>query len=128
MHSRRALCSNHIPWTIIGIVYVICPLILLYIRILLARENKRRDAEPVDDKYDDVYIEVVLPDGTRTERRVDKVRSRAASGWLVTHHMSAVGILGLDRYSESRLQICTITDRHGCNGTWLLLMLSDSSR
>ena len=97
------------PWTIIGIVYVICPLILLYIRFLLARENKRRDAEPVDEKYDDIYIEVVLPDGTRTERRVDKVRSRAAFGCAAAHHtVSVIGILGLDRHSESRLQICTI--------------------
>ncbi len=53
---------------------MICPMILLLIRVLLARENRKRDAEPVDDKYDDLYIEVVLPDGTRTERRVDKVR------------------------------------------------------
>ena len=37
---------------------------MLLIRFLLARENKKRDAEPADDKYDDVYIEVVLPDGT----------------------------------------------------------------
>ena len=42
---------------------------------MLQRENKRRDAEPVDETYADVYIEVVLPDGTRTERKVDKVRS-----------------------------------------------------
>ncbi|EJF61405.1 MFS general substrate transporter [Dichomitus squalens LYAD-421 SS1] len=63
---------NHVPWIIIGISYVICPLLLLVIRALLARENKKRDAEPVDDKYEDFYIEVVLPDGTRTERRVDK--------------------------------------------------------
>ncbi len=66
--------SNHIPWTIIGIAYVICPLLMLYIRWLLKRENKRRDAEPVDEKYEEVYITIVLPDGTRTERRVDKVR------------------------------------------------------
>ncbi|PIL25692.1 MFS general substrate transporter [Ganoderma sinense ZZ0214-1] len=72
MWQAKYTPRNHVPWTIIGIVYVICPLILLYIRFLLARENKRRDAEPVDEKYDDVYIEVVLPDGTRTERRVDK--------------------------------------------------------
>ena len=63
------------PWTIVGITYVICPLLLLLIRVLLARENRKRDAEPADDKYDDLYIEVVLPDGTRTQRRVDKVRS-----------------------------------------------------
>ncbi|KAM5541010.1 hypothetical protein V8D89_005321 [Ganoderma adspersum] len=72
MWQAKYVPRNHVPWTIIGIVYVICPLLLLYIRSLLARENKRRDAEPVDEKYDDVYIEVVLPDGTRTERRVDK--------------------------------------------------------
>ncbi|EIW56362.1 MFS general substrate transporter [Trametes versicolor FP-101664 SS1] len=63
---------NHIPWTIIGICYVICPILMLLIRVLLLRENKKRDAEPRDDTYDDVYIEVVLPDGTRTEKRVDK--------------------------------------------------------
>lgn len=69
------MCSNHIPWTIIGICYVICPILMLLIRVLLLRENKKRDAEPRDDTYDDVYIEVVLPDGTRAEKRVDKVRS-----------------------------------------------------
>ena len=67
-----ARCRNHVPWTIIGICYAICPCILLLIRFMLARENKLRDAEPADDKYEDVYIEVVLPDGTRTERKVDK--------------------------------------------------------
>ena len=68
------VASNHIPWIIIGICYVICPVLLIAIRYMLARENRKRDAEPVDEKYDDVYIEVVLPDWTRTERRVDKVR------------------------------------------------------
>ncbi|KAI0651041.1 MFS general substrate transporter [Trametes meyenii] len=63
---------NHVPWIIIGVCYVICPLLMLLIRVLLVRENRKRDAEPVSDKYEDVYIEVVLPDGTRTERRVDK--------------------------------------------------------
>ncbi|KAI0937981.1 hypothetical protein AcV7_003300 [Taiwanofungus camphoratus] len=41
-------------------------------RFILARENKRRDAEPPDTTYDDVYIEVVLPDGKRVERKVEK--------------------------------------------------------
>ncbi|KAI8996298.1 MFS general substrate transporter [Trametes punicea] len=72
MWQTRYKPRNHVPWTIIGICYVVCPVLLLIIRFLLARENRRRDAEPADDKYDDVYIEVVLPDGTRTERRVDK--------------------------------------------------------
>lgn len=54
---------------------------MLLIRVLLLRENKKRDAEPRDDTYDDVYIEVVLPDGTRTEKRVDKVRSLFSIDW-----------------------------------------------
>ena len=64
------------PWTIIGVCYVVCPLLLLLIRALLARENARRDREPPDDTYDDVWLEVVLPgpdgDGKRVRRRVDK--------------------------------------------------------
>ncbi|KZT03213.1 MFS general substrate transporter [Laetiporus sulphureus 93-53] len=63
---------NHVPWTIIGICYVCCMALLLIIRFVLARENKRRDAEPPDTTYDDVYIEVVLPDGKRVERKVEK--------------------------------------------------------
>ena len=49
-----------------------CMTLLLSIRILLARENRRRDAEPRDMTYDDVYVEVTLPDGTRVERKVEK--------------------------------------------------------
>lgn len=46
--------------------------LLLTIRILLARENRLRDAEPRDTTYDDVYVEVALADGTRVERKVEK--------------------------------------------------------
>lgn len=35
--------------------------------------------EPRDDTYDDVYIEVVVSDGERVERKVDKVRSLIGS-------------------------------------------------
>jgi MFS transporter, ACS family, allantoate permease len=45
---------------------------MLLIRTLLARENRRRDVEPPDDTYDDVWIEVDLGDGKRAKRRVDK--------------------------------------------------------
>ena len=38
----------------------------------VGRENRRRDAEPRDTTYDDVYVEVKLPDGTRVERKVEK--------------------------------------------------------
>ncbi|KZT19109.1 MFS general substrate transporter [Neolentinus lepideus HHB14362 ss-1] len=63
---------NHVPWIIIGICYVICPTLLLVIRWVLARENKRRDAEPRDETYDEVYIESVDEKGNVVETKVDK--------------------------------------------------------
>ncbi|CCM05278.1 uncharacterized protein FIBRA_07490 [Fibroporia radiculosa] len=72
MWQAQYVPRNHVPWTIIGICYVCCMILFLIIRLLLARENKRRDAEPPDTTYDDVYIEVVLPDGKRVERKVEK--------------------------------------------------------
>ncbi|KAH9942119.1 MFS general substrate transporter [Amylocystis lapponica] len=61
-----------VPWTIIGICYVVCPLILLTIRRILSAENRRRDAEPLDETYDNVYIEVATPDGKSVRRKVGK--------------------------------------------------------
>lgn len=63
---------NHVPWIIIAICYTVCPILMLIIRRLLARENARRDAEPADDTYDNIYVEVVLPDGKRVDRKVAK--------------------------------------------------------
>jgi ACS family allantoate permease-like MFS transporter len=65
---------NHIPWIIIGICYLCCMGLLLAIRYVLASENRRRDNEPVDDTYDDVYIERVGKDGEVEKVKVDKVR------------------------------------------------------
>jgi hypothetical protein len=46
-------------------------LLLLVIRYILSSENKRRDNEPVDNIYDDVYIE--KHKAGQTERvKVDK--------------------------------------------------------
>ncbi|CAE6479634.1 unnamed protein product [Rhizoctonia solani] len=63
---------NRVPWAVIAICYVLCPLTLLTLRFLLARENKKRDAEPREDETGDAYIEQVLEDGTKIERRIDK--------------------------------------------------------
>ncbi|CEL62099.1 putative transporter PB10D8,01 OS=Schizosaccharomyces pombe (strain 972 / ATCC 24843) GN=SPBPB10D8.01 PE=3 SV=1 [Rhizoctonia solani AG-1 IB] len=71
---------NRVPWTVITICYVLCPLTLLSLRFLLARENKRRDAEPKEDNSGDTYIEETLADGTRVERKVDKVRFHISGG------------------------------------------------
>ncbi|GAW03134.1 MFS general substrate transporter [Lentinula edodes] len=64
---------NHVPWTIIGICYGICMLLLLAIRSYLHRQNKLREVEPYDDQYDNVYIGRLLnEDGTRDEIKVEK--------------------------------------------------------
>jgi ACS family allantoate permease-like MFS transporter len=42
--------------------------------VLLARENKRRDAEPPDYSYDNVYVTTIEDEGKRVEVKVSKVR------------------------------------------------------
>ncbi|KAJ7871731.1 MFS general substrate transporter [Mycena leptocephala] len=66
---------NHVPWTVIGICYACCMVLVLAIRFLLIAENKRRDAEPTrDGGYDDVYVERPAGGGSgRMEKvKVDK--------------------------------------------------------
>ena len=53
-----------------------CIVLLFSIRVLLARENKRRDAEPPDDSYDNVYIAKIGEKGNRVEVKVSKVGIR----------------------------------------------------
>ncbi|TCD67482.1 hypothetical protein EIP91_012343 [Steccherinum ochraceum] len=72
MWQEKYKPRNHVPWIIIGVCYVVCPIILYVIRLLLARENKKRDQEPPDETYDDVYIEVMTEDGKRVQKKVDK--------------------------------------------------------
>jgi len=48
--------------------------LLFSIRVLLARENKRRDAEPPDYTFDDVYVVTTDKDGNDAEVKVPKVR------------------------------------------------------
>ena len=56
---------------------------MLIIRALLARENRRRDAEPADETYDDVYIEVVTPEGKTVEKKVSKVSLFLLVSWFL---------------------------------------------
>ena len=72
----HAVSSNHIPWIIIGVCVVSCMALLYSIRVLLARENKRRDAEPRDDSYDNVYVARIDEKGNRVEVKVSKVGIR----------------------------------------------------
>ncbi|KAG5654320.1 hypothetical protein H0H81_004739 [Sphagnurus paluster] len=63
---------NHVPWIIIGVCFTLCIVLMLTIRWYLARENKRRDNEPVrDDNYDNVYVEQMV-DGVMQKIKVDK--------------------------------------------------------
>ena len=71
--TTDTVSSDHVPWTIIGLSFVSCMLLLFSIRVLLARENKRRDAEPRDDAFDDVTVEDTDEDGNQTEIKVSKV-------------------------------------------------------
>ncbi|KAL4071662.1 major facilitator superfamily domain-containing protein [Scleroderma yunnanense] len=62
---------NHIPWAVIAACNVVCPIILLVIRSLLDRENRRRDAEP-SDEVEEYYIEKTTEDGKVIKVKVDK--------------------------------------------------------
>jgi MFS transporter, ACS family, allantoate permease len=61
-----------VPWAIILVCYTICPLLMLLQRYILAKENKRRDQEPHDNSYDDVWVKVTDNDGNVVEKKVDK--------------------------------------------------------
>ncbi|KAG0692259.1 MFS general substrate transporter [Suillus ampliporus] len=63
---------NRVPWVVIGICHIVCSILLLTIRFILSRENKMRDAEPVANDFEEVYIEQVTADGKRIEVKVDK--------------------------------------------------------
>ena len=56
---------------------------------MLRAENKKRDQEPPDDTYDDVWIKVQDEDGQIVERKVDKVRSHFRSHFLLARSISA---------------------------------------
>ena len=64
---------NHVPWIIIGVCIVTDMFVLYGIRVLLSRENKRRDVEPPDDTYDNVFVTKIDQDGNRVEMKVSKV-------------------------------------------------------
>ena len=79
-----------------------CMILLFSIRVLLARENKRRDAEPRDDSYDDVHVVKIDENGKRVEVKVSKVRVLSYWEAWVDVNLRA-GILGFDRSRKPRL-------------------------
>lgn len=101
--TADAVSSNHVPWIVIGACFVSCMVLLFSIRVLLERENKRRDAEPRDDSYDDVYVARIDEEGNRVEVKVSKVRVRSYWGAHTMILIPRAGVLGLNRSSKSRL-------------------------
>lgn len=73
MWQQQYKPRNHVPWEIIGVCYVCCMLLFLAIRLLLSRENRRRDALPAsDDGFDNVHMQVTNEDGEVVTVKVDK--------------------------------------------------------
>lgn len=63
--------SNRTPWEIIVACEAAFAVLCLLLRMYLANENKRRDLERPDEKYDNIYI---LGSGAGGQGQVDKVR------------------------------------------------------
>ena len=95
--SLMRLDRNHVPWIVIIICYVVAAVLMIFIRFLLARENKRRDEEPYDDTYDNVYLEVIDEDGKAVQRRVSKVRKPPGILSNSTELVSFLGVSGSHR-------------------------------
>jgi MFS transporter, ACS family, allantoate permease len=58
---------------VVAACYFLSPFILLAIRYILAKENKKRDAEENDTTYVNVFVEKKHDDGTIELKRIDKV-------------------------------------------------------
>lgn len=73
MFLKRYQPRNHTPWAIISTCVFVSAILILILRFMLAAENKKRDAEPYDPTYDEVYILETDSNGKEKEKRVDKV-------------------------------------------------------
>jgi len=72
MWKKKYQPRNHVPWAIFSTCYFVSAILLLILRFILAAENKRRDGEPYDDTYDNIFITVVDSDGKQISKRVNK--------------------------------------------------------
>lgn len=75
---------NHIPWAILSACWFATAVLLLVTRAYLSLQNKKRDKEEHDTKYDEVFITHVKEDGTKEEVKVDKVCSPLlCTAWMM---------------------------------------------
>ena len=95
--------SNHVPWAVISACIGACTVLILTLRFMLHFENKRREAEKRDDSYDDVYVTQELADGTKTEKRVDRVRCNFST--ILLFLCVLPGIPWYYRYPEPRFPL-----------------------
>ncbi|KAF9014075.1 MFS general substrate transporter [Cyathus striatus] len=72
MWKKKYQPRNHVPWAVIAATSFGSGILLLILRFMLARENKRRETEKRDDTYNEVYITQTLPDGSTVEKKVDR--------------------------------------------------------
>jgi hypothetical protein len=72
MWKKKYQPRNHVPWAVISACGGTCAALILLLRFMLDRENKKRNVEQRDDSYDDVYITQESLDGTKTQKHVDK--------------------------------------------------------
>ena len=62
----------------------------------MSRENKRRDAEPLDDAYDNVFLTKIDEDGNRVEIKVFKVCGPYSLLFSRANPNPRIGIFGFD--------------------------------
>ena len=72
MWEKKYQPRNHVPWAVVTACCVASGILALALRFYLANENKKRDAEPHVDTYDNVYLTEVQDDGTHIEKKVDR--------------------------------------------------------
>jgi len=77
MWTQQYKPRNRVPWAVITICYFVCTILLLIIRYILVRENKRRDRLAADPNFsgdqDEVgVIEVIGEDGKKSFKKVDR--------------------------------------------------------
>lgn len=67
--------SNRVPWIVIIVCEFTFGSLMLISRMYLARENKKRDLQRLQEKNisEDIYVLDVDGDGTESQKVVDKV-------------------------------------------------------
>ncbi|TCD70250.1 hypothetical protein EIP91_004151 [Steccherinum ochraceum] len=63
---------NHVPWAILSACWFTTAVLILILRTYLASQNARRDKEPRDGTYDNVYVNEKSSEGTVEALKVDK--------------------------------------------------------